>query len=78
LVMVLLGGVGSVSGAVVGAAVYKLLSIWLMSVTDHSKLALGLLVIGAVILLPRGLAGIADLFPFKSRLRRRATVEAGE
>jgi branched-chain amino acid transport system permease protein len=78
LVMVLLGGVGSVSGAVVGAAVYKLLSIWLMSVTDHSKLALGLLVIGVVILLPRGLAGIADLFPVKSRLRRSATAEAGE
>src|SRR5450631_3690732 len=34
LVMVLLGGVETVSGAVVGAIVYKALSIWLVSQTD--------------------------------------------
>src|SRR6201997_813526 len=41
LVMVLLGGVETVSGAVVGAVVYKALSIWLVSQTDLSKLVLG-------------------------------------
>ncbi len=34
LVMVLLGGVETVSGAVVGAIVYKALNIWLVSQTD--------------------------------------------
>ncbi len=43
LVMVLLGGVETVSGAVVGAIVYKALSIWLVSQTDLSKLVLGAL-----------------------------------
>ena len=41
LVMVLLGGVETVSGAVVGAIVYKALNIWLVSQTDLSKLVLG-------------------------------------
>ena len=36
LVMVLLGGVETVSGAVIGAIVYKALSIWLVSQTDWS------------------------------------------
>ncbi|MDQ0392754.1 ABC transporter permease [Labrys monachus] len=63
LVMVLLGGMGSVSGAVAGAGVYKALSIWLISVTDYSKLVLGLLIVACVVLLPRGIAGIRDLLP---------------
>src|SRR5262249_48256796 len=41
LVMVLLGGVETISGAVVGAVVYKALNIWLVSQTDWSKLVLG-------------------------------------
>jgi len=39
--MVLLGGVETVSGAIVGAIVYKALNIWLVSQTDLSKLVLG-------------------------------------
>ena len=59
LVMVLLGGIGTVSGGVAGAAVYKALSVWLISQTDYSKLALGLVIIGLVLLLPTGLGGLA-------------------
>jgi branched-chain amino acid transport system permease protein len=69
LVMVLLGGMGSVSGAVTGAVAYKALSIWLMSITDNSKLALGLVIVVAVVCLPRGLAGIRDLLPRLARTR---------
>jgi branched-chain amino acid transport system permease protein len=57
LVMVLLGGVETVSGPIVGAIVYKLLSIWLISHTDYSKLVLGLVIIGLVLLFPKGIAG---------------------
>jgi branched-chain amino acid transport system permease protein len=57
LVMVLLGGVETVSGPIVGAIVYKLLSIWLVSHTDSSKLVLGLVIIGLVLLFPKGIAG---------------------
>jgi len=67
LVMVLLGGIGTVSGGIAGAAVYKALSVWLISQTDYSKLALGLVIIGLVLLLPTGLGGLAE----RIRLPRR-------
>jgi branched-chain amino acid transport system permease protein len=57
LVMVLLGGVETVSGAVVGAIVYKALAIWLMSQTDLSKLVLGLVIVVLVVAFPKGLVG---------------------
>ena len=55
--MVLLGGVGTVSGGVVGAAIYRSLSIWVISHTDYSKLVLGALIILLVVLFPKGLVG---------------------
>ena len=57
LVMVLLGGVDTVSGGIVGAALYRSLSIWVISHTDYSKLVLGALIILLVVLFPNGLVG---------------------
>jgi branched-chain amino acid transport system permease protein len=57
LVMVLLGGVETVSGAVVGAIVYKALSIWLVSQTDWSKLVLGGFIVLTVVAFPKGIVG---------------------
>ena len=71
LVMVLLGGMGSVSGAVLGAGVFKTLSIWLMSATDYSKLAIGLFIIAVVVVLPGGLAGLRDLLPSRNLSRTK-------
>jgi branched-chain amino acid transport system permease protein len=57
LVMVLLGGVETVSGAVIGAIVYKALSIWLVSQTDWSKLVLGAFIVLIVVVFPKGIVG---------------------
>jgi len=57
LAMVLLGGVGTIAGGVVGAALYKSLSIWVISHTDYSKLVLGLLIIVLVSAFPQGVLG---------------------
>lgn len=57
LVMVLLGGVETVSGAMIGAIVYKALSIWLLSTTDMSKLILGLMIVILVAVFPAGILG---------------------
>ncbi len=73
LVMVLLGGVETVSGAVVGAVVFRALTIVLMSYTDASKLVLGLLIIVLVVAFPRGIVGsLANLFNTGVMLRRAA------
>jgi branched-chain amino acid transport system permease protein len=67
LVMVLLGGVETVSGAVVGAIVYKALSIWLVSQTDLSKLVLGGFIVLIVVAFPKGIVGMLETI----RNRRR-------
>ena len=58
--MVLLGGVETVSGAVVGAIVYKALNIWLVSQTDWSKLVLGGFVVLIVVAFPKGIVGTLE------------------
>ena len=60
LVMVLLGGVETVSGAVVGAIVYKALSIWLVSYTELSKLVMGAVIVLLVVMFPTGIVGTFD------------------
>jgi len=60
LVMVLLGGIETVSGAVAGAIVYKALSIWLVSQTDWSKLVLGAFIVLIVVVFPKGIVGMLE------------------
>ena len=60
LVMVLLGGVETVSGAIVGAIVYKALNIWLVSHTDLSKLVLGAVIVLIVVAFPKGIVGMVE------------------
>jgi branched-chain amino acid transport system permease protein len=60
LVMVLLGGVETVSGAIVGAIVYKALSIWLVSQTEWSKLVLGGFIVVIVVAFPKGIVGTIE------------------
>ena len=68
LVMVLLGGVETVSGAVVGAIVFKALNIWLVSQTDLSKLVLGGFIVLIVVAFPKGIVGTLETI----RNRRRS------
>ncbi|SIQ36375.1 amino acid/amide ABC transporter membrane protein 1, HAAT family /amino acid/amide ABC transporter membrane protein 2, HAAT family [Rhizobium sp. RU35A] len=57
LIMVLLGGFGTVSGSVAGAIVYKMASIWLISNTDFPRLILGGLIVLLVLVFPLGIVG---------------------
>jgi len=61
LVMVLLGGVETVSGGIVGAIVYKALNIWLVSQTDLSKLVLGAFIVLIVVAFPKGIVGTLEM-----------------
>jgi branched-chain amino acid transport system permease protein len=74
LVMVLLGGVETVSGAVIGAIVYKALSIWLVSQTDLSKLVLGAFIVLIVVVFPKGIVG--TLQTIGQRLRSSPRISA--
>jgi branched-chain amino acid transport system permease protein len=72
LVMVLLGGIETVSGAVAGAIVYKALAIWLISQTELSKLILGGIIVALVVAFPKGIVGsLEDLRSRWSEPQRR-------
>lgn len=57
LVMVLLGGVQTLTGPIVGSAAYKALEIFINRYTEHWQLILGAILVGTVVLFPRGLVG---------------------
>ncbi len=86
LVMVLLGGVETVSGAVVGAIAYKALAIWLVSYTDLSKLVLGGVIVVMVVAFPKGIVGMWEAVQERYRqgtgkgaaLNRTSHVEGAE
>ncbi|WP_315740914.1 MULTISPECIES: ABC transporter permease [unclassified Bradyrhizobium] len=73
LVMVLLGGVETVPGAIFGAIVYKALNIWLVSQTDWSKLVLGIFIVLIVVVFPKGIVGVVETVMH----RRRAAAPKG-
>jgi branched-chain amino acid transport system permease protein len=66
LLMIILGGIGHLRGAVIGAAAFTLLKEGFQStalvgpLADHWQLTLGLTIIAFVALLPKGLIGLAD------------------
>lgn len=70
LLMVILGGLGHLYGAVAGAFVFVLLQEILSSFTKHWQLLMGAIIVALVLFLPGGLASLAH------RLRNRATEQA--
>jgi branched-chain amino acid transport system permease protein len=67
LVMVLLGGMQSLAGAVIGAFAFTGLQSEILRHTDYWRLTLGLLIVVLVLAIPKGIVGsLAD------RARRRA------
>ena len=79
LMMVILGGMGKLHGAVLGAFAYTLLQeifstpLLLGAYAKHWQLAMGGLIVFIVLALPHGLAGIIDL-ALRSRSSNRAEV----
>jgi len=57
LLMIILGGLGSMAGAVAGAATFVLLAEWFQDLTKHWQLLMGGFIILAVAWMPQGLAG---------------------
>ncbi len=62
LMMVILGGMGTIDGAILGAAVLVLLENFLGDLTTHWLLPMGMFIVAAVLLLPQGLIDPASLW----------------
>jgi len=70
LVMVILGGMGTLFGPILGAFAFEGLHHWFASLTPHWELPMGVVVICMVLLLPRGIAGL--LLQLAQRKRRKS------
>lgn len=68
LIMIILGGTGSITGAVVGSGAFILLEEWLAGYTEHWKMIFGPLLVLVALFLPGGLSGIGAMI--LRRLRR--------
>ncbi|HXW23229.1 MAG TPA: ABC transporter permease [Xanthobacteraceae bacterium] len=66
LVMVLLGGIGSLTGPIVGASVFTLLEDTVMRQTEYWRAMLGAIILALVLLFPGGIVGGLN------KLRRRS------
>ena len=60
LVMVLLGGIHSLAGAPLGAALYKVLDTVVTRYTEYWQLVLGAILVVIVIAFPRGILGVLE------------------
>jgi branched-chain amino acid transport system permease protein len=58
LVMVLLGGVQSLAGAPIGAALYKILDTVVTKYTEYWQMVLGVILVTLVLAFPRGVLGV--------------------
>ena len=60
MMMVILGGMGTLYGAVLGAFAIVFLQDWFQDVTEHWLLLMGGFVIAVVLFLPHGIAGLVQ------------------
>lgn len=80
LVMVLLGGVQTLLGPVVGAAVFNVLQDYIINATDYWHAVFGAIILLLVMAFPQGIAGFARhaAEQWKMRRPRRGTTPAKE
>lgn len=69
LIMITVGGLGSLPGAVVGTAVLVVVPEYLRDFAEYKMLLFGMLLVVALIFMPRGLAGVGQ---YLIRLSQRA------
>jgi branched-chain amino acid transport system permease protein len=60
LIMIILGGIGTLNGAIVGTAAFLLLEEWLSGFTEHWKMIFGPFLVLVVLFLRGGLGGLMD------------------
>ncbi|WZB72463.1 branched-chain amino acid ABC transporter permease [Achromobacter xylosoxidans] len=78
IVMVALGGMGTLFGPVAGALAFLLLEEGLKLLTDHWMLPMGLLIVGVVLLSRRGLYGALPETPWRPVAARALPCPTGE
>lgn len=67
IVMVILGGLGTLVGPIAGAVVVLLLEEWLSAFTNHWRMGLGIVLILVVLFSPKGIGGLLERLAGRGR-----------
>ena len=67
IIMVVLGGLGTLYGAIIGAAAFILAEEWLSGLTEHWKMIFGPILILVVVFARGGLVGLMSLIAGQRR-----------
>jgi branched-chain amino acid transport system permease protein len=72
IIMIVIGGLGSITGSVLGAVLYITLTEGLREFAQYRMVLFSLLLVVIVIVRPQGILGHRELWSFFSRRRRAA------
>lgn len=71
LVVVILGGLGTIYGPIIGAVALVLLEDFLPDITEHWKIVLGMIIVCVVLFLPNGISSLSGkIFRIPSRIMK--------
>jgi branched-chain amino acid transport system permease protein len=71
LIMVMLGGVNSTTGAILGALLVTLIPEWFRVLQSYMKLIYGISIVALMIFMPSGLTGIIDSIKYKVDMEKK-------
>jgi branched-chain amino acid transport system permease protein len=71
LIMITVGGLGSLPGAIIGTAVLIVLPEYLREMAEYKMLVFGILLVAALMFMPQGLAGAGDILLRRVRRGRK-------
>jgi branched-chain amino acid transport system permease protein len=69
IISIMIGGVGSFFGPMMGVAVYQLVDELILRYTQSTELVMGVILIGVVMFMPWGFMGLINMLKFKVKAR---------
>ena len=72
LIMVIVGGAGTLAGAIWGAVILTMLKSVIGSWTEHHLIVIGLIFMSAILFMPKGIVGMLKPFVERNLLRNSA------
>lgn len=78
LIMVIVGGAGTLAGSLYGAVLLTMLKSVIGSMTEHHLIVIGLIFIGAILFMPKGLIGVIKPWMERALMRRGPASDAAD
>ena len=76
IVCIMIGGVGSFFGPIMGVAIFQLVDELILRYTESTELVMGVILIAVVMFMPMGFMGMINMLKFKIKARFASKAEA--